>query len=268
MKHQDRTRFWESFLRALRVRAGIASFAVGIGAFAGMATADVITVFFDPTQATPVGETGAAPAAETANNDFSLWGVQYQFTGGDESGCSSSGGYSLCFGDEIGTGLTGLNLSLLSDPVLSGPLLTNVALTLTFLTSSSELSLDVAVGTLLDTSGCPVRPESYEPSMTGCPASLLLYDASGSVVTGGTYQWTLPNDAPITEGMFSYSGPPVFRALLTFPEADSCDTEFAIDNLTYQIGQSSFLTAPEPPPLLLVGFALVTFGFRRGLRAD
>lgn len=238
--------------------------------FGGICSADQITVLFDPSQPTPAGMTGSAPPAETANNDFSLWGVQYDLTGGDDGGCASVGGNSLCFGDTIGTDYLGLSsdgemvpLSLLSDPVLSGPLEPGVALTLTFATPTSVLDFDVAVGTLLDTSECPVTPETYTASMPGCPASVALFDASGSPIVAGTDQWTLPNDAVITEAGFSYSGTPVEEAVITFPDADSSDSEFAIDNLTYEVDT---VEAPEPASSLLIGLGLIALGCRRAGR--
>lgn len=221
--------------------------------------ADLITVYFDPSQPTPFGELGPAPAAETANNDFSLWGVTYQLTGGDNSGCSSMGGNSLCFGDTIDT--ADLGLSLLSDPVLSGPLVPDVSLTLTFAVGTTDLDFASAVGTLLDTSQCAVTSETYDASMPGCPGSVLLYNASNSLISGGNFQWTVPNDAAITEGDFSYSGPAVWQAVLTFPGSDSSDTQFAIDNLTYDTGP----IAPEPHTSLLVflGLALPSIALSR-----
>jgi hypothetical protein len=101
--------------------------------------------------------------------------------------------------------------------------------------------------------------------MSGCPANVLLYDASGSVIAGGTYQWVLPGDSYITEAAFSYSGPLISQAVLTFPDAESAGTEFAIDNLMYQIGQS-MAAVPEPASLLLFGLAAVTLGCRLRVR--
>lgn len=235
-------------------------FAVFLAFFSHLAAAGTITVTFSPSQPTPAGETGSAPAAETANNDFSLWGVQYQLTGGDNSGCASYGGNSLCFGDTIGT--AALGLTLLSDPVLSGPLAPDVELTLTFASATPQLDFAVAVGTLLDTTGCTTVAEAYTDSMADCPASVALYNGAGSLISGGTYQWTLPDDSFITEGEFSYSGPLVSMAVISFPAADSSDTEFAIDNLTYQ----TTATAPEPAYSLLVGLALIAIGWPRKRR--
>jgi hypothetical protein len=256
LKHQDKHRSWETILPTGRIIARLASFAFGTAVFAGLAMADLVTVHFDPLQATPAGETGSPPAAETANNDFSLWGVQYQLTGGDTTGCASAGGYSLCFGDDVGT--SDLDLSLLSDPVLSGPLVPDVALTLTFAAGTTDLDFAAAVGTLLDTSTCPLTSESYPGAMSGCPASVALYNSSGSLIAGGTYLWTVPNDSFITEGEFSYSGPAIWQAVLTFPGADSSDTEFAVDNLTYR--NSGSQVAPEPLSSVLFGLALIAFG--------
>lgn len=239
----------------------LTSFVVCLTFFSHLAAAGTITVTFSPSQSTPAGETGSAPTAETANNYFSLWGVQYQLTGGDDSGCASDGGNSLCFGDTIGT--AALGLTLLSDPVLSGPLTPDVELTLSFASATSDLDFAVAVGTLLDTTGCPTAAEAYTDSTTVCPASVALYNGAGSLITGGTFDWTLPDDSFITEGEFSYSGPSVSTAVLTFPTADSSDTEFAIDNLTYQ----TTVTAPEPAYTLLIGIGFIAIGWRRRRRS-
>ncbi len=245
----------------------LAAFALTIMA-AGSIGASTITVTFDPSQPTPQGETGVAPAAMTAENNFSLWGVEYTLLGGDDSGCTSLGGNSLCFGDTIGTGADGLDLSLLSDPVLSGPLAPGVSLTFGFSTATSVLDFDVVVGASPDTSECPITPVTYSGSMPGCPASVALYDSAGELVSGGSYEWTLPDDSPITEGGFEYSGPAVSEAVLTFPGSDSTDSMFAIDNLTYQTESDQGSAAPDPPTSLLLGFALVVFSlrWRRGLR--
>ncbi len=242
------------------VHSRLASFVVCLAFFSHLAAANTITVTFSPSQPTPAGETGSAPAGETANNDFSLWGVQYELTGGDGSGCASDGGNTLCFGDTIGT--ADLGLTLLSDPVLSGPLAQNVELTLSFASATSQLDFAVAVGTLLDTTGCPTVAETYTDSMSECPASVALYSGSGSLISAGTFEWALPDDSFITEGQFSYSGPSVSTAVLTFPAADPSDTEFAIDNLTYQ----TTVAVPEPACSLLIGFALIAIGWRRRQR--
>jgi hypothetical protein len=258
MKYQDRQGFWRTCNRS-NVR--LAAFAFSIVGAASIARADSI-ITFDSSQPSPSGETGFAPAALTANNDFSLWGVEYQLAGGDGTGCASMGGDSLCFGDTIGTGPDGLNLSLLSDPVLSGPLVPGVSLTLNFSAGTDDLDFDAAVGTSLDTSQCPVTPQGYSDSMPGCPLSVALYNSLGVLLSGGSYQWMLPNDSLITEGGFMYSGPAVRKAVLTFPGSDSSGSVFAIDNLTYQSGSSSSPTAPDPATSLLLGLALVALGSR------
>lgn len=230
----------------------MAWFTFGITTFIGVGRTDTVTVEFDPAQTTPSGEIGSAPPAETANNDLSLWGVQYELSGGDDSGCAYTGGNSLCFGDMIGT--DGLGLSLLTDPVLSGPLVSGVTLALTFAVPTTVLDFATALGTWLDTSQCAATPQPYSGATDGCPANVVLYAASGTVLSGGTYDWTLPNAALITEGEFAYSGPAVWRAVLTYPGADSSGSEFAIDNLTYQSGTSS--SAPEPSSSILLGLVL------------
>ena len=262
MTNRDKRKLSVPFLPAGRISSRIASFALGIAAFAGMCNANLITVYFDPSQPAPAGETGNAPAAETANNNFSLWGVQYQLTGGDNTGCGLFGGNSLCFGDMIGT--AALDLSLLSDPVLSGPLVPGVTLTLTFAVSTTNLDFSAAVGTLLDTTGCPQTAASYTNLTPDCPANVGLFDANGSLITTGTYQWTLPDDSFITEGAFAYTGAAIRQAVITFPEADSSYTEFAIDNLTYQTNSAP--AAPEPPSSLLLGVAMIAFGYHRSPR--
>lgn len=227
----------------------------------GAGTADIITVEFDPAQTAPGDEIGSAPPAGTASNNFSLWGVQYQLSGGDDTGCGYMGGNSLCFGDMIGT--ADLGLTLLTDPVLSGPLLTGVALTLTFAVPTTVFDFATALGTWVDTSQCAATAQPYSGVTDGCPANVALYGSPGSLLLGGTSSWTLPNSALITEGEFFYSGPPVWRAVLTFPGADSSGSEFAIDNLTYQNGMTS--NAPEPPPSMLLGLLLAvgaTWKFR------
>lgn len=247
----------------------LAAFALGVMIAGPIAHADII-VTFDPAQPAPSGETGSAPAAMTAANDFSLWGVEYTLAGGDNDGCTSMGGNSLCFGDTIGTGPDGLDLSLLSDPVLSGPLAPGVSLTFTFSTPTSDFDFDVAVGTSLDTSLCPVTPQTYSDSMPGCPANVVLYNSLDAVISGGSYQWTLPNDSLITEGGFAYSGPAVWKAVLTFPGSDSSYSMFAIDNLTYEAGSNQSPVTPDPPTFLLVGLGLVVLSLswrRRNARA-
>jgi hypothetical protein len=225
-----------------------------MAACSGLSMASLITVNFDPSQTTPPGQAGSPPPASTASNDFTLWGVHYLLGGGDGNGCASIGGDSLCFGDVIGS--SGLGLSLLTDPVLEGPIANmsgtaSSTLTLIFLSPTTVLDFSVVVGTSIASDECPV-----------------IVALSGPLYAGGTPACYLPNDSPITEGRFTYSGSPITQAVLSFPsDAFTSRTVFAFDNLTYEVPGPQ---APEPGSLPLLGagtLALLMFGFGRRFRS-
>jgi hypothetical protein len=124
----------------------LAFFAVGI-VFAVVGKASTIAITFDPTQPTPPGQSGPAPAAKTAASVLSYWGVTFESTAvSDPSICDDNG--PLCFGDTIMT--SGLNLNFLTDPVLSGTLNGSSNLTLTFLNPTTILDFGAVVGTSTD----------------------------------------------------------------------------------------------------------------------
>src|SRR5271168_162042 len=54
-------------------------------AFAAVANASNITITFDPSQATPPGQTGGPPAAETPASTLSYWGVTFSSSEPDNS---------------------------------------------------------------------------------------------------------------------------------------------------------------------------------------
>jgi hypothetical protein len=101
-------------------------------------------------------------------------------------------------------------------------------------------------------SGCTGRLPWFD---VGVPARVELFDSLGGALTSGKFQWMLPDDSLLTEGEFSYSGSPIGMAVITFPDADSAGSEFAIDNLTYQ--SEVIAEAPESGSAILLGLALI-----------
>lgn len=193
-------------------------------------TAAPITITFDPTQATPPGQTGPPPGAETAASTLSYWGVTFKSTASDNPDICGGAG-PLCFGDVIGT--SALGLMYLTDDVLSGSLIGSSTLTLTFANPTAILDFGAVVGT-----------------STNEPLSVAL---SGPQFVGTSPQTITLSGTTLSEGEFTYSGSPITQAVITF--SSDASPIFAIDNLTYQPQISS--TVPEPESVALFGVGLL-----------
>jgi hypothetical protein len=205
--------------------------------FAAVANATNITITFDPSQATPPGQTGAPPAAETPANTLSYWGITFSSSEPDNSDICG-GTAPLCFSDAIGT--AALGLTYLTDNVLSGsldPVTGTGTLTLSFATPTNILDFGALVGTN-DTE--PLSVALSGPQFTGqSPQVINLQIMSGY----------------LDEGEFSYSGSPITKAVITFTSDES--PIFAIDNLTYDPP-----AVPEPKSFVLfsLGSLLIYLG--------
>ena len=170
--------------------------------------------------------TGAANAAFTLTFDelptqpidgLSYSGITFGFdVGGIPSTDAAYGG--------IGPG----TLTYLQDPSMEGT--TEGILTLDFATPTDQLDFGVALN-------------SYNPVTTAY--AVMLYDSSYALIgnfTGGTSPLVL-----WSEGLFTYSGTQVSRAVIGFNEQVA--SRFAIDNLTIN-------PIPAPSAVLLGSFGL------------
>jgi hypothetical protein len=202
--------------------------------------ASIITVTFEPTQPTPIGQSGAAPAAETAASLLSYWGVTFGSSASDDPTICGGAG-PLCFGDQIGTSSLGLNF--LTDDVLSGSTSGSSVLTLTFASATTVLNFGAVVGTS-DNEILSVQLIGAQPTAT---QTLLLQP---------------DNEALLSEGVFTYSGAAITQAQITF-SSDAAPI-FAIDNLTFNAPDAQ---VPEPNTVILLGSVLLLVGFGQGTSA-
>jgi hypothetical protein len=198
-------------------------------ALAGAGPAAAITITFDPTQATPPGQSGPPPATQTPASTLSYWGITFHSSAAnDPSICGGRG--PLCFADTIGTAALGLNF--LTDDILSGSLTGSPALTLTFLNPTTILDFGAVVGT---STSEPLSVSLFGPQFTGKSPVVINLQAL--------------NGASLSEGEFSYSGSPITGAVITF-SSDGAPI-FGIDNLTYN------QQVPEPGAMALIGGGLI-----------
>ena len=224
--------------------------------FGAVAHADTITVTFDPSQPTPAGESGSPPSAgPVSGNEFSLWGVDYQLSGGDSSGCAGDGGDSLCFGDTS----TDAFFSLLSGGELSGPIPDlsgdgSTQLTLTFAGDTNYLAFDLGIvdaepAIPAEVTLCGDSPSSCEdPTVTQSLWTTVVNEANGFT----------------EDGEFVSNGLAIHSATITFDAAYSQNgLAFALDNLEYDASDT-----PEPGTLYLLSLSgLAILVSRRLLRS-
>jgi hypothetical protein len=211
----------------------LAFFVAGI-VFAVVGKASTITITFDPSQPTPPGQTGPAPAAQTAASSLSYWGVTFESSAiNDPAICDDKG--PLCFGDTIDT--AGADLNFLADPVLSGSLNGSSSLTLNFLNPTTILDFGAVVATSTDE---PLSVALSGPQFSGATPIVITLQAL--------------NGAILSEGQFTYSGSPFTTAVITFV-SDSTQI-FAIDNLTYNTPGTP-VPEPKTTSILIAGFLCV-----------
>jgi hypothetical protein len=142
--------------------------------------------------------------------------------------------------DAVYNGIGPGNLTYLQDPTLEGT--SAGILTLDFSAPTDLLEFGVALNSYFDTALAYV---------------VKLYDSSYAL--SGTF---IGDTSPLvlwSEGLFTYSGAPVSRAVISFNE--QAGSRFAIDNLTFNPGN----TIPAPGAVLLgsIGLGLVNWLRRR-----
>lgn len=157
-------------------------------------------------------------------------GVTFGFTVG---GVPSADGYY----NEVGPGI----LTYVQEPVLEGT--TEGILALNFASPTPVLQFGAALST--------VNPVS--PGLT-----VALFDSALNPL--GTILLDTSPLVAFSEGLFSYSGTAVSRALIEFDQIEAA--RFAIDNLTY--GANGVI--PEPASAGLLGLGLAVFGWLRRRR--
>ncbi len=122
-------------------------------------------------------------------------------------------------------------VTLLSDPVLQGPGDGNLAIDFSSPVDDFSFALAVCCGPITDGLGATVSIGALNR-----PVGVAL---------------TEPLEL-VSEGWFSYGGPPITSVTLAFPEASM----FALDNLSFHISDAGAAPVPEPDPALLIAGGL------------